>query len=528
MLRTLRIFLASMQSKYLAKWLLAVMVVILSTHFLACESETPKTLTVESKQLTFLFFNDFHGHLKPFTRAYGDEYLSGGFAHLAAMTEEIRTKNIERNVATYLFSGGDNLQGTPLSTAFMGQAEFEAFNAAGVDASVVGNHDLDYGLENLLYLRDLADFPLLSANIYELNTSKRLFQPYKIFNDPSGLRVGVVGLTTPETVMTTHPLNVQSIRFTRPDLAMQSLLLSLLKKTDVLVVLSHLGLRDDLELARQYPEINVIIGGHSHSMTTEPMRVGDVLICQAGDRGLMLGRLDLEVLDNRVYMTDFTMLPVMPSRSKHEGVAAVIDSFDSKLSTEISRVVGRSDSLLNAERASIRLRETNLGDLTSDLMRLQTDSDVAVINGGAIRSSILEGDITLESVMRAYPMNNEIVTMNVTGEQLLLALRRSIKGMLSRGPSHPFGGFLQVSGVRLVVESGQLMRVFIGGKSLQLYKDYRLATIDFLAAGGDGYRELKEGRDHYNTGINLRDMFVNYLKQKNHLRVETDGRMIFR
>lgn len=477
------------------------------------------------KHLTLLYFGDLHGHLLPFKRYYEDKELSGGFARLAHLVKDTRARNRARNAATMLLSSGDNFQGSPLSTAYQGEAEFTVFNSIGLDATVVGNHDFDFGAHNLYDLINRADFPILSANTYYLTGSDLVFDPYVILRTPNGLRVGIIGLTTPETSITTHPAHVANLRFTRPELALQQFLERVRKRADVVVVLSHLGIQEDKRLAGLFPGIDVIIGGHSHSILSSPIVVGNVIVTHAGENGLYLGRLDLEVTRGSVRMVAQQLLPVGNHVPEDEPTKAVIESFSVKLSAELSRVVGESACLLDGERNRIRTRETNLGDLIADLMRLRTRVDVALINSGAIRSSIHPGPITLEDVINAFPMNNQIVTMEMSGRDLYLTLKRSAVGLAESTPTAPFGGFLQVSGLTYEIRGGDVRAIRVGGEPLNLYKTYRVVALDFLVAGGDGYREVKQAHNHYHTGITVQDLLLDHLRLRPVLDAETDGRI---
>ncbi|RJO64376.1 MAG: bifunctional metallophosphatase/5'-nucleotidase [Myxococcales bacterium] len=506
-----------------------ILIVLFFLIWGAC-SEEKKSLPlpeITKRQLAILYFGDFHGHLTPFTRFYGDAEKSGGFARLARLIKDIRAKNAAEGVDTLVVSSGDNIQGTPLSTAFRGEAEIAAFNLLGLDASAIGNHEFDFGADRLLQLIEQAKFPFLSASIYEFNGPDLIFKPYLKRKMANGLRVGLIGLTTPETPITTHPANVAAYRFAYPPLSLQRYLPQVQRDTDLVILLSHLGIGDDKTMANEFPGIGVIIGGHTHTLLAEPLLQNGVLIAHAGDRGLYLGRLDVEVMQGRARMISHRLIPIRHGMPEDPEMAALVGSYDRRLSAEIARVVGQSAVFLDGERESVRTQETNLGSLIADLIRLQAEADVAVINSGAIRSSIQPGPVTLGDVISALPMDNHVVRLEVTGEQLLLVLARSIKGRLTCPPGQYFGGFLQVSGLRFGIQNGLLKDVQVNGAPLVLSKTYRLATNDFLAAGGDGYKELKEAASYYDTGVTLRDLFVNFVAKKGVIATTADGRIRF-
>ena len=478
------------------------------------------------KKITILYFNDLHGHLAPFKRKYSTRELSGGFARLGYLVKKIRKENANKGIDTLVFSAGDNFQGTPMSTAFKGEAEFSAFNELMIDAAAVGNHDFDYSADNLFELAKMARFPIISATVYQLNGSEAVFKPDLILTTKNGIKVGMIGLTTPETPITTHPRNVFDLRFVEPPLAMQRHFEKLKKQSDILIALSHLGLDEDRKLAGLYPGLDLIIGGHTHSILPEPLKVGEVLIAQAGDRGLYLGRLDLEVEKRNVKVLSAQLISVDSSIPEDPGLKALVDSYSKMLSAEIGRVIGQTEVFLDGERGNIRTRETNLGNFIADLMRIRTNTDISFINGGAIRASLMPGEITLEDVMRVFPMNDDIIMLELSGEDIYFILKRSIQGLLSKGPDALFGGFLQVSGISFMVKDWKVTNIRINGEALNLFKTYSVATGDFLASGGDGYKEFKQGRHKYNTGITFRDIFVNYLREHRTIKAKTDGRIV--
>jgi len=493
---------------------------------ISCSTGTNAHNNFSPKQMTILYINDLHGHLMPFTRFYKDKHPTGGVARLAAMIKNVEEENLSRGIDTLLLSAGDNFQGTPMSTAFNGQVEFEVFNKIGLDATVVGNHDFDYGYERLKELQQIASFPLLSANIYKSHNSDMEFKPYVIKKLPNGLKVGIIGLSTMETPITTHPLNVSTLRFSRPELAMQRYVKHVDSKTDVLIVLSHLGVDKDKEIARLYPEIDVIVGGHTHTKLADPIYVGRVMICQTGDNGIHLGRINLSVENDRAKMISNNLMPVAHYISEDAEVKGLVEDYNAKLSAEIGRVVGYSKDYLNGERPVVRRQETNLGNLISDLMRKRTKSDVALINSGGIRASIKQGDVTLEDVIRAFPMNNQLVTMDMTGQELYMTLSQSARLLINSPQNHPSGGFLQVSGVSFTINRrGGAENIEIAGEPVKLLKTYKVVTLDFLAAGGDGYKKLKTSANQYNTGITLQDTMVDYLVNRGFVSASVEGRI---
>jgi len=507
--------------------IISAVLLLLLLCICSCEQEKPLPVRpVTSKTVTILFFNDFHAHLTPFKKEYTDQNLWAGLARITAMVRKIRAENAAAGNETYLFSSGDSLQGSLISTVFKGEAEFKALDKLGIDAMAVGNHEFDFGSKRLLHLEQQVNFPLLSANTHLKESSNLVFDPYRIMRTSDGFRIAVMGLTTPETPITTAPENVSDYRFVQPELAVQRYIEDLDRRTDAIILLSHLGLDQDLMLARDYQELDVIIGGHTHTMMPEARILGEVIIGQAGDHGLYLGRMDIQISNDRAQLKHYEMIPMKPDMPQDGEMNAFIEQYSDKISSEYQHIVGYNAQLLDGERPNIRTHETNLGDLAADTIREFTGTDIAFINSGAIRASIHPGDVSIEKIINAFPMNNTICTMYLKGGDIYSILKRSIVGISGTGPDQELGSFLQVSGLSYKVKGSTISDVKIGSEPLLLPQTYHIATLDFLAAGGDGYKELHDGDQKYNTGVTLHDLVIAEFKNKRKIDVEAGNRII--
>lgn len=472
--------------------------------------------------LTILHFNDFHGNVLVPESEEGEEEPLGGIARLASAVDAIRAENQQRGVQTLVLVAGDVVQGTPLSTVFKGEVEFRALNALGVDACVVGNHEFDFGTPNLHTLVELAQFPVLSANIRRKSDGELAFESGRRFEVGPEI-VAVIGLTTPETRVTTMPSNVANFDFEDPAEALGVQIEQLSAERDPLAIaLTHLGEAQDRELAEQVAGIDVIVGGHSHTRLDEPVEVGNALIVQAGAYGEYLGRLDLTVSDGAVVDYEYELLPIDGSWAEQEEVAAVVAEYQGELSEAMQEVVGRTEVALDGVREHVRSRETNLGNAITDAMRLVSGAPIALENGGGIRASIDEGEITLEEVLQVLPFGNEVATVTLTGEQLREIIQRSVS------EPAPFGGFLQVSGLKVVAEDGDLAELTANGEAIDPNGTYQVATNAFLLEGGDGYDTFTEGRDPYYVGTKLDTAFVQYLSEHETIAPEIEGRIVIR
>jgi len=470
------------------------------------------------QKVTILHFNDFHGNvLTP-----EDEGDLGGIARIAELANEIRAENEAAGADTLLLIAGDVLQGTPLSTVFHGEADFAALNRMHVAAMAVGNHEFDYGMPNLHRLIEMANFPLLAANIRRKADNSLVFGGTKRFMVGDEMIV-VMGLTTPETRVTTMPSNVENLTFEDPAETAEMLADRITHTRDrVVVALTHLGYDQDLELAREVPALDVIVGGHSHTEVDEAASAGNAVVVQAKSYGEYLGRLDLMIDDGKVLDYQYALIPIDASIAEDPEVAAVVADYEGRLDDEIKRVVGYAEVPLNGAREDVRSGETNLGDAITDAMRLVSGAPIALHNGGGIRASIDQGPITLEEVLQVLPFGNEVATLELTGAQLREILQRSI------AEPKPFGGFLHVSGLKIIAEGDRLVSVMVGDEALDDSKTYTVATNAFLMEGGDGYETFTEGQKQYYVGTKLDTSFVQYLSKHESISPEVEGRITIR
>ncbi len=469
--------------------------------------------------VTILHFNDFHGYLQP---VESEGRSVGGLARIATAAAQVREWNSDHNNLTLLLEAGDILQGTPLSMTYRGEPDVLCLNRMGLDAMCVGNHEFDFGQDNLKRLMALAKFPILSANVYVAATGDRLTPAVWRFALPDGTRGAAFGLTTASVAEETLPSNFAGLRITDPVAECQSLLTELQGQAQFLVVLTHLGYEEDLALARACPELDVIIGGHSHTRVEPPTRVGKTLVCQAESYGRYLGQLDMLVSGGDVVRYRGFLRPMDQAVAPDPEIEALIRGYAEKLDERLREVIAQAAVALNAERDEVRSGETNLGNLVTDLYREYTRADVCLVNAGGIRASIAQGPITVGDVLRVAPFSNLVAIKEVTGAQLRAALE------YSAGLERPHGGFLQVSGLTMTIADGHLAEAIVGGEPLQDDQTYTLAATEFMLAGGDGYTMLTEGAEPEYLGFADNAILIEMLKAKGTVSPRIEGRISFR
>jgi 2',3'-cyclic-nucleotide 2'-phosphodiesterase (5'-nucleotidase family) len=476
------------------------------------------TACAPGQALTLLHFNDFHGQIEPY-RDPIDGTERGGIARLAARVDAVRAEEPGRPLL--LLFAGDLLQGTLTSSLFLGLPDVVLFDRMGVDAAVLGNHELDYGQPVLRRLAAEARFPILSANVTAHPTPLPVLPDISLRPSPHGPIVTILGLTTPDLATGTHPRHLEGISVEDPIAVARERVPALRKRSALMIILSHLGIAEDRRLAQDVPGIDLIVGGHNHVIHREPLFEGGVPILQVGERGGWLGRMDLECRDGRLAQSRYQVIDIDSASPEDSAIASEVARIVQDAEQALNEEVGLTTRTLSAQREIMRRQESAFGDFVADLARRITLADVALLNGGGFRASIPAGPVTLKAIYEAFPFRNELVVGELTGEQLRAALARSA----ALDPLQNPGGFLQVSGVRYVIRDGALATVTVGDAAIDLDRTYRVVTTDFLAAGGDGYWILKDLRDRTDTGRLLSDAVIEAFRTESPIDAGTDGRI---
>lgn len=442
---------------------------------------------VLNTEIVFMFNNDVHG------RVNDDSYAgSMGYATIKNIVDEVRD-NYEH---TFLIAAGDMFHGTTFATLEQGESFAEVMNAVGYDLMVPGNHDFDYGQDQLLVLEGLLDFPLISSNIQYAADDTDMFDPYFI-QEFGNVKVGFFGITTPDTTYMTHPDNVTGLNFLDP-VTQAELMVAELEDmgADIIVMLAHVGLDESssvttAEIAMDVDGIDIIIDGHSHTYLPYGQMVNGTLIVSTGEYNKNFGVLRFTVEDGMI--VDYNNLLINADEAAildlgmDQEVQDVIDAIIEGQEAILNEVVGQTAVELDGVRDNVRTGETNLGKLITDAMITVTGADVAITNGGGIRASISAGEVTVGDIITVLPFGNIIVTVDITGQDIIDTLEYATSSYPSSS-----GKFPHVSGISFDINmnlpaGSRVTNVMVNGVAIDVNAVYTVATNDFLAAGGDGY-----------------------------------------
>ena len=485
-----------------------------------------------------LHSNDVHGAL-------------AGYALMPALKAQFEAAGAE----VYMVDAGDFSQGTVYVSSSLGASAVTMMNAAGYDIVTLGNHEFDFGYQQLKQNLNSAKFSVICANVYLDETGETIYEPTKMIETASGLKLGFFGMETPETATKVNPALITEISFSTFDdlYASAQLAVDSLKEqeADLVIGICHLGVDAEsaangyrsIDLYEKVPGIDFIIDGHSHTVMTsgengEPIQ----------STGTKFANIGVVVIDNETKQIEGHYLMDTRGLAEDPTVAAVAKGIMDTVDAAYNTPFATSEVFLNGERdPGNRTEETNLGDLITDAMVWKVRSTggieeyyeaplVGVTNGGGIRASIEAGDVTKKDINTVLPFGNTVAVIYTTGAELLEALEAS-----TFSTPEAIGGFPQTSGIEWVLDTtvpfdqgevytlngkegsyyapASIKRVTIksiNGEPFDENAIYGVVTNNFCAAGGDTYNVLNRAFSQgfgFDTGIPLDEAVMEYVTE---------------
>ncbi|MBE0357634.1 bifunctional UDP-sugar hydrolase/5'-nucleotidase UshA [Pseudoalteromonas phenolica] len=470
----------------------------------------------EAEYLTILHTNDHHG------RFWQNEKGEYGMSARKTLVDRLRKEAKIKGHTVLLLSGGDINTGVPESDLQYAEPDFKGMRLLGYDAMAIGNHEFDNPLHILDKQIEWARFPILSANIINKRDGSHAYKPYTIL-EKNGLKIGVIGLTTIDTVKIANPEYVGHLDFIKPSVAANKVLTEIEEKysdIDVTIAVTHMGhyhdanfginAPGDVTLARELPKgmLDMVIGGHSQEpvcMNTlgqpdkdfspgkvcKPDNQNGTWIMQAHEWGKYVGKAEFKIQGNNVSLQNYQLIPVNLKDSKGKIIGeyipedkkmlALLKPFKKIGEGQLDLPIGYSDAYLDGKRDTVRFKQSPLAKLIIKAQKEAVDADFGLISGGGIRHSIEAGEISYKDVLKVHPFKNRITVMNWLGKDLLDYLQ-----VVTSFPIDA-GAYLQYEGLSFNRINGKLDNVKINGEPLELTKTYRMSINSYNAAGGDGY-----------------------------------------
>ena len=487
--------------------------------------------SVRYKNLTLLHSNDMHGD---FLSDEAELKVVGGISLLSGYVNKTRreTKN------TLYCIAGDMLQGSLIDSEYQGISTIEMMNILAPDVACIGNHEVDYGLAHLLFLERCARFPILNANLFIKNPFTRLFSPQKIIRI-GGMKVMFIGITTEEILASIKRENLLGSFIDIYEAAREvGRICNAFRTTDIdlTVLLTHIGFEEDKKLAALLdPEwgVDVIIGGHSHTLPEKPEKVNDIYIVQAGTGTKQLGRFDIVVDTELNTVHDFTW-KVIPVDSEHcprdTALEDIIYGYKDQTDKKYSRLLCRMQDKLTHPT---RYRETALGNFFSDILKETLLVDVMLLGSGSVRKEEAGPIITHGDLIEILPYDEKIYQIKVTGEQLKRMIRHMLRDEALDGEHTEFFQFSTGLEVEYDSDTKEFTKFNIYGKPIdedQIYSvgltDYHFVNFD----GGFGFDkdELRKNGKEMLISTSMHDVLIEYFVENFPKATEVDGRLVIR
>ena len=462
--------------------------------------------------LNIFHTNDIHGGV--------DENIGfAKFKHFINLANEYT-----RAEGYLVLDAGDIFHGTPFATVELGQSVAQVLKVVGYDAMSPGNHDFNYGQDRLIELGKVADVQLLAANVKTIEGKLRYGDCF--VKEIGEMRVGVFGLTTPETVTKTNPENVVGLTFGTEEeiVAEAKSMVQVLQErgVDVIIGLMHMGIDTDSRIksttiASQVDDIDLIIDGHSHSELNQYEIVNGTILTSTGEHFKNVGVVTIQydlMADEIIKLVPHQIsMKQLEKCEEDTEVKSVIDRIKNNQKSILEEVIGTTAIKLEGGRSSVLNGHTNLGHLLTAAMLNETQADISLINGGTIRDSIDVGMITKGDVLKVLPFSNHIVTVEMTGKQLIEILNKGL--VIGSGRFLHFAGLLVEA--KLVQEAGcpdryEVLSVQFNQQPLELTQTYVVAMNDFMVAGGDDY-QMSQSSNLLNSFGTLDEALISYVKE---------------
>jgi 5'-nucleotidase len=523
---------------------LLLIIVVLVASFAAAQED--------SFELTIMHTNDWHAAHQP--QGSGN----GGAARLASVVSQVRAEG----GTTMLIDAGDRFTGTLFHTQYKGQDEVQIMNLLAYDVMTLGNHEFDGHKTDPTILENFVNgitFPIVTANV-DFSAYPTLDEKINasVILERGGQQIGVIGLTTPEGTITSTPaadigFDVNLVGTAQA--AVDELTAAGINK---IILITHIGIIADMELIPQLSGVDVVLGGHSHTLFSNtytgaqdvyPVRMESatgepVVYGQAGANGLYLGRMDVTfdaagLIASAAGDTILLSRYITPDPAMEALVSELAVPIEELRATPIGAT---SEVALVGDRSVCRVEECNLGNVIADAMRAETGADIAIMNGGGIRADIDAGEITLGEVLTVQPFGNTIATVTLTGADVIAALENGVSritvenGVVIRGGAS--GRFPQVSGIRYSIDptleaGSRIVSVEVLGDdgsytAIDPAANYAVVTNNFVRQGGDGYSVITEnGVNPYDFGRPDYEVTRDFMIANSPITTEVEGRITY-
>lgn len=501
------------------------------------------TLGLFSEKISIYHTSDVHGMYSSREARWDKTNPNrkiGGFAALKSL--------IKKDTNPYiLLDSGDMFQGTPEGNITKGEASIKYMNALGYSATLIGNHDYDFGEDNLRKLISISSFPFLGANIYYKETEKRVeyTKPW-IMVEKNGKKIAILGISGQHTKTTTLPLNVKHLDFKSETEQTAKYMEEINKaKPDAVIILAHIGINGDfsqqivdistytlsplrhstIQVAKAAKNANIVFGGHNHTGLLNGWKEKETstLICESywGLSHVTKAVLDFDDKTGKLKDASCQIVPLwIDEIGEDEEILKTTQEISSQTAKKMDVVIGKALKPLNFESSTF---DNPVGNFVTDVTRWKANADIAFQNAGGVRNTIPEGDVKLRDIYQVMPFENTIVKVKMKGDLIYEVVKDNIRADRTS---------MYVSGieVKYKLTDGKIseIKIYKDGKPLEMDKEYTVATNNYLTSGGSGGKAfLKAGSENMeDTLILVRDAMIEWIKEKKEIQIPQGNRFV--
>jgi 5'-nucleotidase len=475
--------------------------------------------TAQAQRIDLITFNDIY-QIQPV-----DKGTRGGAARVAALVH--RLEGINPN--TLVLFAGDLLSPSVMSSAFQGAQMVDVFNHIGVNYASIGNHELDFGLKVFKQRVQESDFTWLNANILESDTGKPITGTVPdAMITVDGIKIGLFGVAYDFSSILK---DASAVKFADPITTAKAEVKKLKDEgAQFVIAITHEGHAADCQLSAKVPDLDFIVGGHDHSLMMN-IQYGHAPYVKATSDWRNIWDVQVDFYQNPPVLT-YTNIPVTDALPEDPRTAAMVQHYVTELGTKFAAVLGSSTVSLDAVEKDVRAKETNLGDMIADAMRAAGKADVALMNGGGIRTDQVysAGQLTKKDIYSILPFSNKLVVVKAKGSVLAAALENGVSQREKLA-----GRFPQVSGVSFTLEPNQpagsrVSNIEVNGQPLDPNATYTVAINDYMYGGGDGYTMFENLPTLVapDEGPDLAAVVSNYVKAKGTVSPQIEGRIMIK
>ncbi|MCE5213143.1 MAG: bifunctional metallophosphatase/5'-nucleotidase [Methanobacterium sp.] len=470
--------------------------------------------------LSILQMNDSHGYLDIHQELFWDgdhaKYeLAGGYARIATIFNHTQ----EDNRDTLIFDCGDTIHGTYPVVKTKGKALIPILNELGFDA-MTAHWEFAYGPEHFKNLVKKLNYPMLAINCYNESNNTLVFKPYTI-KEVKGLTIGIIGIAATIVDKVMPESFSEGVFFTlgQKELSYYINKLHSEERVDLIILISHLGLPQEIKLAQETNGIDILLSAHTHNRLYEPLIINDTIIMQSGCHGSFIGRLDMKITHGNISKFKHQLITVGESIKPDPTIDELVHQKTEPYQEMLDQVMGYTDTPLNRNT----IMESTMDNFLLKSILSETGAQIAFSNGWRYGAPVPVGEITLNDLYNIIPVNPPVSTVELTGKEIKDMMEENLEHTFSRNPYNQMGGYIKrCLGLNIYfkienTKGNRIQEFFINGKKLDLDETYQAAYVTSQGVP-----------NHYGSNQNQEDLTAvealkKYLKQEKYIKADLQG-----